>query len=877
MSAPIERIHVVHVDDDTAFGEMAAIYLEREDDRIEVETVTNVDEALARLDDHVDCVVSDHEMPGRDGLEFLERVRERYPDLPFILFTGKGSEAVASEAISAGVTDYLQKETGTEQYELLANRIANAVEATRSSRLLTERTRRLETLISNLPGMVYRCRNDPNWSMVTVEGEVEALTGYPAETLERNEVKWGESVLHPDDQEATWNAVQESLATDGTFETTYRIVTKDGTIKWMWERGRRVDTDDDGAAALEGFITDITERRERERKLRRYERMVNTMQESACIYDRDARFEVVNEYLADFYGTAPAKLEGERSYLVPTIRANADGDPFQELLDGERDVVQGEVTGTFPDAGDAVLSYRLTPLIVDGTVDAVVGVTRDITERRAREASLRAEREKIRRLFETSPVGITILSPDGTIERANQRAQETLGLTRSEITDRMYDDPEWRIVDDDGDPIQSDDLPFRRVVETGEPVSDYEHGIEWPDGQRRWLSINAAPLTTPEGDIESVVAVVKDLTERRERERELERRTEELETLSTEFEAQYRYLFEEAPVMAAVTRAEDTGPVVEDCNRQFVETLGYEKAALVGRDLASLYAPGSRRELLGDNGYDRVLAGEAVNEDRTLLAADGTAVETLLRAVPRRDSDDEIVGSFAFYVDITERKELRRKKERLDEFTSIVSHDIRNPLNVAQGQAELARETCDSEHLDAVIRAHERMQTLIEDLLALARSGKHIDDPEPIPLETLVRSCWLNIETGAATLAVDADTTIRGDRSRLKQLLENLVRNSVEHGSTTNRTESDDSVEPLTVTVGTMDGGFYVEDDGPGIPDADRERVFDPGVSTAEDGTGFGLSIVEQVAEAHGWTVRITDGTRGGTRFEITGVEFVET
>jgi signal transduction histidine kinase len=248
-----------------------------------------------------------------------------------------------------------------------------------------------------------------------------------------------------------------------------------------------------------------------------------------------------------------------------------------------------------------------------------------------------------------------------------------------------------------------------------------------------------------------------------------------------------------------------------------------------------------------------------------------------LRAVPRRDSDDEIVGSFAFYVDITERKELRRKKERLDEFTSIVSHDIRNPLNVAQGQAELARETCDSEHLDAVIRAHERMQTLIEDLLALARSGKHIDDPEPIPLETLVRSCWLNIETGAATLAVDADTTIRGDRSRLKQLLENLVRNSVEHGSTTNRTESDDSVEPLTVTVGTMDGGFYVEDDGPGIPDADRERVFDPGVSTAEDGTGFGLSIVEQVAEAHGWTVRITDGTRGGTRFEITGVEFVET
>ncbi|MFC7173735.1 sensor histidine kinase [Haloplanus litoreus] len=186
------------------------------------------------------------------------------------------------------------------------------------------------------------------------------------------------------------------------------------------------------------------------------------------------------------------------------------------------------------------------------------------------------------------------------------------------------------------------------------------------------------------------------------------------------------------------------------------------------------------------------------------------------------------------------------------------------------------------------------MQTLIDDLLTLARSGQQIDRLNPISLGDLAETCWLNIETDAATLVVDADVTIRADRNRLQQLLENLMRNSIEHGSTvprpgtrgdsverdstSSRTEADDGGGSggVTVTVGELPNGFYVEDDGSGIPEANRETIFEAGFSTAEDGTGFGLSIVEQVAEAHGWTVRATDGSDGGARFEMTGVEFVE-
>ncbi len=110
-------------------------------------------------------------------------------------------------------------------------------------------------------------------------------------------------------------------------------------------------------------------------------------------------------------------------------------------------------------------------------------------------------------------------------------------------------------------------------------------------------------------------------------------------------------------------------------------------------------------------------------------------------------------------------------------------------------------------------------------------------------------------------------------------MFENLFRNSVEHGSTSSRTESDDSVEhgrcadgaaPVTVSVGTTDDGFYVADDGVGIPPEERDDVFERGYTTSDTGTGFGLAIVVEVAQAHGWSVSVTESEDGGARFEFT-------
>jgi PAS domain S-box-containing protein len=735
-SRPDDSICVLHVDDEPDFADVAATFLEREDSQFTVKTVTSASDGLDNLADTTfDCIISDYDMPGQNGIEFLENVRDEYPDLPFILYTGKGSEEVASDAISAGVTDYLQKGGGTDQYTVLANRIRNAVEQFRSKQALAERNR----------------------------------------------------------------------------------------------------------------------------ELRRYKRMVKSMREAACIYNSEGRFELVNKYLAEWYNTSPEELEGDQSALIPQIREQADGNPYQELLAGERREIWGEIDGDFPGHGYAVLEYRLTPLRVDGTVEGVVSVARDITDHREQQVELKQTNAVLSTLFETLPVGIIAEDENRNALAVNERLFDLFDIPGSpdEVVgadcEQMVQQVSEIFVNPDEFVERLDELVAER-----EPT-DYEE-LVLDDG--RTFERSYRPIEIPRG--EGHVWVYRDITDRKEREWELEAQKTNLEELTVRLEEQYRNLFEEAPVMAVVTRAEDGEPIIEECNQRFLNTLGYDRSEVIGRDLAELYTPASTEELLDQGGYNRALSGEFVREERELATADGETVETLLRAVPRRDTDDTTTtGTLAMYIDISERKQLERETERLEEFTSIVSHDLRNPLNVAEGHLELAREECNSKHLNAVATAHDRMNTLIEDLLTLAREGKAVGATEPIDLAHLIDSCWTNIATAEATLRTEIDQRIQADRSRLQQLLENLMRNAIEHGG-----------EDVIITVGMVSDGLYIEDNGPGIPDGERDDVFEAGYSTTEAGTGFGLSIVKQVAQAHGWEVRVTDGSEGGARFEITGVTF---
>jgi len=223
-------------------------------------------------------------------------------------------------------------------------------------------------------------------------------------------------------------------------------------------------------------------------------------------------------------------------------------------------------------------------------------------------------------------------------------------------------------------------------------------------------------------------------------------------------------------------------------------------------------------------------------------------------------------GRIEHYVDITEQREtqqrLEAQNERLAEFASIASHDLRNPLHVVGSSLELAEETGEAEHFERAERAVDRMEQLIDDLLVLATQGEEVDDAEAVSLETVARECWAHLSTESASLNVETARTFTADRSRLRQLLENLFRNSVDHADVA-----------VTITVGDCDGGFFVADNGPGVPADDREAILERGYTTRREGTGLGLYIVSEIAAAHGWDVEVADSKTGGFRIEITGVE----
>ncbi|WP_123624509.1 PAS domain S-box protein [Halorubrum sp. CSM-61] len=301
-------VRVLHVDDEPAFLDLVATYLERVDDAFDVRSETDVEAALEAVESApIDCVVSDYEMPGTDGLAFLERVRERDPAVPFVLFTGKGSEEIASEAISAGVTDYIQKRSGTDQYTVLANRVRNAVDQSRSRAALAASQERLSRYIEQSP--LGTIEYDEGLRIVRVNPAAEEILGYAESELVGG--TWTRFV--PEELRRHVAAVERRLLSDkGGYRSVNENVRADGErIRCAWHN--QVVTDGDGEVIrVFSQFEDVTDRTDRKRELERTNAVLSTTLDTLPVgvlaEDADRRVLRVNRHLYDLF-----ELDGDPS------------------------------------------------------------------------------------------------------------------------------------------------------------------------------------------------------------------------------------------------------------------------------------------------------------------------------------------------------------------------------------------------------------------------------------------------------------------------------------------------------------------------------------------------------------------------------------
>lgn len=616
---------VLHVDDEPGFSDLLETVLKNETQDGTVVAVSSAAEALEQLEaNEFDCIVSDYDMPKQNGLELLTDVREHYPDLPFILFSGKGSESIASETITAGVTNYLQKGSGKEHYELLVNRIIHAVDQYRAEQEIRDTKEYFSTILSHTSDYIMIV--DESGIVSYVSSAIDRIMGFsPEEVIGMNAFE----LVHPDDM-------------DPAAETFSRVVSNPN-----------------------------------------------------------------EEFTAEF-------------------RAQRNNESWVWL----------EVRGK--------------NLIEDPVIDGTLVDARDITKRKDYEDNLAILTESLPELF--------------------------LSDTQTEIID------------------QGRDIATQLIAN-----AEFEWYLRESD-QR--LIPAPSSMSTDNEESEAGLSLAD------------------------------ASLLKDAIGSSEVTRSN----LQEESDGYLASKLPTDHVIVV---------PLENRGVLLVTPDDP----ESVTEEQLslleLLSSNLTAALEYLDWRNRVESREEMVTT---------------QNERLEEFTSIVSHDLRNPLNIAQGRLELAQSDVSSDHLESVAVAHSRMITLIDDLLALAKHGEAVIEPEPVDLEQIAQFAWDDNGNGDIELRIDDSLPkLEADPTQLRQLLANLFQNAIQHGDTVS-----------TITIGPLPDGFFIEDDGTGIPPDDQDTVFDAGYSTSADGTGFGLRIVELVVKAHKWDVTLTSGSDGGARFELT-------
>lgn len=763
----------------------------------------------------------------------------------------------------------------------LANDISFAIHSIENENLrqqaeqkIRENERFLSTLIDNLPGFIYRCANDKNWTMFYISRQCEDITEYKPDDFINNKVLAFNDIIHPDYKDILWEKWQKILKEKKYFEYEYPIITKSGKVKWVWERGRGIFNENNELLYLEGFITDITTRKQLESKLKEDEEKMRLLVEGTSYF---------------FFYTHD--LEGKINYISPSVE-KITGHKVEEWLNqnhwfltdspinvlaraNTRKMLRGE-PAEYPVYIEIYNSKKEKILLEvfevahykDGKLVGLHGIARDVTQQKKTEEEIR----KLSSAVENSPAAVIITNINKEIEYVNKKFVDVTGYTKEEIIGKNIAIIRSGFHDDD-------------FIEN--LWNTILNGEEWKgeilnkkkNGELYWNLVHISPLFDDKGNITHFVSIHEDITEKKKAEELVEKsilrlNRAEIASKSGNWE------------LNLVTKK-----IIGSKGAQLI--YGVEGEEFDYEFVKKIPLPEYRNML--DEALKNLIENDIPYDVEFKIKKMDTGEIRDIHSVAYYDKKNKIV--FGVLQDITEMKkileELIKAKERAEtsekiktNFLAQMSHEIRTPINIIMGNLSLIKEeVCSNnnseicELFDGIELANKRIMRTID--LILNMSEIQTKSYEPIYKEINLENDILKILVDEHKLMAEKkklelifinrldDSRIIADEYSVTQIFANLIDNALKY---TNKGKVEiilDKNEQKEIYV-------EVKDTGIGMSEEYLKHLFEPfnqeeqGYSRSYDGTGLGLALVKNYCDLNKAKIQVESKKGVGSTFRVT-------